>query len=111
MLRSTFVCSYTTARYEHLHTGQSGAVRIKDRRSRRPGYPTPSAIPHAFRQFFRNSWVLARIGCLLGYAYAVELFLRWENSRGRLDLYTGDGSQTDPAHEQFYAKKRAVAAE
>ena len=111
VLRSTFVCSYTTARYEHLHTGQSGAVRIKDRRSRRQGYPTPSAIPHAFRQFFRNSWVLARIGCLLGYAYAVELFLRWENSRGRLDLYTGDGSPTDPAHEQFYAKKRAVAAE
>lgn len=111
MLRTTFVCSYTTARYEHVHTGQSGAIRIKDRRSRRAGYPRPAAIPHACRQFLRNTWVLARTGGLLLYAYGVELYLRWEMSRGRLDDHIGDDPSADPAYAPFFDKKSTVAAE
>jgi len=111
MLRTTFVCSYTTARYEHVHTGQSGAIRIKDRRSRRAGYPKPAAIPHFCRQVVRNTWVLAKTGSLLFYAYGLELFLRWEQSRGRLDRYIDDEALADPAHQQFFAKKGTVAAE
>ncbi len=89
IIRSTFVCAYTASCYEHVHPLDSGGVRIRARDCRRPGMPVPSAIPHAIRQFATNTAMLTRIGCLLMYAYGIELFLRRERSRGRLERHLG----------------------
>ncbi len=108
-LRTTFVCSNTAASLERVHSGNSGAVRFKDRRSRREGFPVEPAVPHAIRQFARNTLVLARIGGRLLYAYGVELFLRWEASRGRLDRYIPPMAEAVPA--QGTLKEEMFAAE
>ncbi len=93
IVRSTFVCSYSAARYERVNPLDSGGIRIKDRRSRRPGYPAVPAIPHMFGRFFKNAWVVSRIGSLLLYAFLLELYLRWEKSRGRLGRHAGEERQ------------------
>lgn len=95
IVRSTFVCSYSAAAYERVNPLDSGGIRIKDRRSRRPGSPAVPAIPHFVGRFVSNAWVLSRIGSLLLYARVLELYLRWEKSRGRLGRHLGDHRQLD----------------
>ena len=90
IIRSTFVCAYSASCYEHVHPLDSGGIRIRDRRSRRPGLPIPAAIPHAVRQVLTNTSIVIRIGSLMLYAYGLELLLRWERARGRLENHIGD---------------------
>jgi radical SAM superfamily enzyme YgiQ (UPF0313 family) len=110
-LRSTYVCSFTAASFEKVHSGNSGAFRFRDRSSRRAGFPTEPAIPHAIRQLARNGWILARIGARLLFAYGLELFLRWERSRGRLDRYLGEEPSAGPMPEPDGLKQGTIAAE
>ncbi|GHD51273.1 hypothetical protein GCM10017083_25500 [Thalassobaculum fulvum] len=88
VVRGTFVCAYSASCHERVHPLDSGGLRLRDRRSRRPGLPKPAAIPHAIRQIAWNTVNLSRIAGLLAYGYALELYLRWERARGRLDRHT-----------------------
>jgi radical SAM superfamily enzyme YgiQ (UPF0313 family) len=110
-LRSTYVCSNTAASFERVHSGNSGAVRFRDRRTRRAGFPKEAAVPHAIRQFTRNSVILSRIGARLAYAYGLELFLRWEQRRGRLDRYIPEEQVPENAHEPGASSPGTIAAE
>ncbi len=88
VIRSTFVCAYSASCHERVHPLDSGGLRLRDRSSRRPGLPKPAAIPHALRQIRWNTVNISRIAGLLAYGYGLELYLRWERYRGRLDLHT-----------------------
>jgi len=88
-IRSTFVASLGAARWERLNALDSGALRIKDRTSRRPGLPVPSAVPHFCKRVVINTAIATATLSLLVYAYWVELWLRWERSHGRLPRHVG----------------------
>ena len=111
IIRSTFVCAYTASCHERVHPLDSGGLRFRDRLSRRPHLPRPAAIPHAIRQFFTNGIMLTRIGSLLFYAYLLELYLRVERARGRLDLHTKIRTTPAPVEPPALADVPVAAAE
>lgn len=88
-IRATFVCSLGSARWEGLNALDSGAVRIKDRASRRPGFPKPWAIPHFLKRAVINTGIVTATVSLFFYAYLLELWLRREQARGRLHRHVG----------------------
>ncbi|WPZ35786.1 radical SAM protein [Thalassobaculum sp. OXR-137] len=111
IIRSTFVCAYTASCYERVHPLDSGGLRFRDRMSRRPNLPRPAAIPHAIRQFATNTVMLTRIASLLLYAYGLELYLRVERARGRLDLHTRIRTTPEVEETPTLAQAPVAAAE
>ncbi|MCF8498933.1 MAG: radical SAM protein [Rhodospirillum sp.] len=86
-LRSTFVCARYLAALEKLNPAVCGAIRIRDPRTRRGGFPRPAVLPHLVRQVVGN---LVNGGVLLAVllaAYGLELSLRWQMRRGKLEPY------------------------
>lgn len=88
-IRATFVCSLGSARWEGLNALDSGAIRIKDRHSRRAGFAKPWAIPHFLKRFVINTAVASATVGLFFYAHGLEIWLRREQARGRLHLHVG----------------------
>ncbi|WP_413205273.1 B12-binding domain-containing radical SAM protein [Rhodospirillum sp. A1_3_36] len=89
-VRSTFVCSRGAADFERVHALDAGAVRIKDRLSRRPGFPIEPMIPYAIKRVLRNTKILTVTGAVLIYAALLERWLRREQRLGRLEKHMGD---------------------
>ncbi|MCF8490034.1 MAG: radical SAM protein [Rhodospirillum sp.] len=89
-VRSTFVCSRGAADFERVHALDAGAVRIKDRLSRRPGFPIEPMVPYFVKRVLQNARILAVTGAVLVYAYLLELWLRREQRKGRLESYMGN---------------------
>jgi hypothetical protein len=98
-VRATFVCSRGAADFERIHALDAGALRIKDRLSRRPGLPIEPMIPFFLKQVIRNTGVLSWTGLVLIYAYLVEQWLRLEQRRGRLARHMGDIPLDAPVDE------------
>ncbi|WP_200808426.1 B12-binding domain-containing radical SAM protein [Tistlia consotensis] len=111
IVRSTFVCTRTIAMLERMHTGDSGALRIKDRRSRRAGYPVEPMVPHFCRRFASNTWIVALTGVWLAYAYLVELALRLEKRRNGLAHYACELTPVEETRRARAGEASTVAAE
>ena len=96
-LRSSDVRTWTAVALERLHPLFSGALRIRDRRSRRPGLPRPAWLPHALNGAGRNAAILLVTFTLLFLAWLVELALR---ARGGLERYALDEAPRDTSKPQ-----------
>lgn len=88
-IRATFVCSLGSARWEGLNALDSGAIRIKDRHTRRPGFPKPWAVPHFLKRLVINTSIATATITLLLYSDLLERWLRREQRKGRLHLHVG----------------------
>jgi len=107
-LRTTFVCTRTICEIEKIHPLESGAIRIRDRLSRRPGFKREARVPFALKTLAHTATMLSVTAAALLYAYGVELWLRFEDSRGRLERYIGDLPRR---HDETPARTPFAAAE
>ncbi len=107
-IRNSFVCTITASRFEDLHPIESGALRVRDRLSRRPGWQVEPPVRHALRCFARNTASVIATAALLIYAYGLELQLRRERARGRLDRYIGE--QTLSGAPALVGRPKAVTS-
>ncbi len=114
-LRSTYVSIRVLTDLERVHPLISGAIRIRDPRTRRAGFPRPWLIPHLIREVLRNTRVVSIIFAMLGYAYLLEQYLRWQMKRGGLEKYrlllSSEGAGEAPVMGNETAAAAAVAAE